>query len=416
MWFGCREGRPTERSRGDDRHAVRAGSPVSDRTVIFSSRQVPPMQSLVDLWGGIEAELLALPTWQAVGLVMTVSLVAAWLIQVGGDAVITRLTDRIEGEVDDVVLETLHPPLYVSVLLGGAYLAVRILDLAPNVVESLGASILSVLIVLWIWTLTRLGRRVTNVVASSDALDREILPIFQNVWSAVVIGSGVYLLLSLWGIDVTPLLASAGIIGIAVGFAARDTIANLFGSIALYVDGTYAVGDFVVLDSGERGRVEDISIRSTVIRTRDDILVTVPNSVLNKSTIINESEPATERRLSVPVGVGYDSDLEEVEDVLLELAEEQEVVLDHPQSRVRFQGFGDSAINVNLVCWIPAPVHRSRATHELIKDIHTAFRREDIGIPFPQREVSYPDTGEGDGNRRIGADPEGDGAAGDAAR
>lgn len=187
----------------------------------------------------------------------------------------------------------------------------------------------------------------------------------------------------------TPLLASAGIIGIVVGFAARDTIANFFGSIALYADGTYSVGDFIVLDSGERGRVEDISIRSTVIRTRDDILVTVPNSVLNESTIINESVPRTHRRVRIPVSVAYNSDLAEVEEVLLDVAADEPLVRERPTPRVRFREFGDSGIDVQLLCWIPAPVHRGRATHELVKDVHAAFREADIEIPFPRRELSF---------------------------
>jgi small-conductance mechanosensitive channel len=370
------------------------------------------MQSLETLSGSIEQELLALPTWQAFLLVVGASVAAAWVLQVGGDALIKRLTRRIDGDVDDVVFGTLHPPLYVSVVLGGVYVAVRLLDIAPDTAFSLKAGALSLLIVLWVWTLAKLGRRVSNAASSSDALDQEVLPIFQNVWSALVLGGGIYLLLRMWSIDVTPLLASAGIIGIVVGFAARDTIANFFGSIALYVDGTYAVGDFIVLDSGERGRVEDISIRSTVIRTRDDVLVTVPNSVLNESIIVNESAPRTKRRVRIPVGVAYGSDLETVEDVLMSVAEDQDTVLDHPKARVRFQGFGDSAIDVQLMCWIPAPVHRGRATHELVKDIHVAFQDAGIEIPFPQRDVALREVAEGAVAAGGRADPDTDGVTG----
>ncbi|MDG5776127.1 mechanosensitive ion channel family protein [Haloarculaceae archaeon H-GB2-1] len=187
---------------------------------------------------------------------------------------------------------------------------------------------------------------------------------------------------------VTPLLASAGVLGIVVGLAARDTIANFFGSIALYFDGTYKVGDYIVLESGERGRVEDISIRSTVIRTRDDIFVTVPNSVLNTATIVNESTPRWDRRVCIEVGVAYGTDMDLVEETLLAIAADEDLVESHPNPRVRFRRFGDSSLEVELLCWIDAPVLRGRATHHLNRAVYDRFREVGIEIPFPQREVS----------------------------
>jgi small-conductance mechanosensitive channel len=347
------------------------------------------MQTVWATWGAIEGWLLSLPAWQAFPVVILASLAAAWVIQVGGDAVIRRLTVRIDGDVDDVILRTLHPPLYVTVVIVGTYLAVRTLGLAPTIDLPLRSGALTVVAVIWAVTLTRLGRRVSKAATEGDAFDSEVVPIFQNVWTALVVGVGSFFVLSLWRVDVTPLLASAGIIGIIVGLAARDTIANFFGSIALYADGTYKVGDYIVLDSGERGRVEDISIRSTVIRTRDDMLVTVPNSVLNSARITNESTPRRERRVRIPLGVAYDSDLERVEAVLLDVAADEDLVIDRPKPRVRYREFGDSAVTLELLGWIGDPVLRGRVTHRLVKRVHTAFREEGIEIPFPQRELSF---------------------------
>jgi small-conductance mechanosensitive channel len=343
------------------------------------------MQTVWATWGAIEGWLLSLPAWQAFPVVILASLAAAWVIQVGGDAVIRRLTVRIDGDVDDVILRTLHPPLYVTVVIVGTYLAVRTLGLAPTIDLPLRSGALTVVAVIWAVTLTRLGRRVSKAATEGDAFDSEVVPIFQNVWTALVVGVGSFFVLSLWRVDVTPLLASAGIIGIIVGLAARDTIANFFGSIALYADGTYKVGDYIVLDSGERGRVEDISIRSTVIRTRDDMLVTVPNSVLNSARITNESTPRRERRVRIPLGVAYDSDLERVEAVLLDVAADEDLVIDRPKPRVRYREFGDSAVTLELLGWIGDPVLRGRVTHRLVKRV----REEGIEIPFPQRELSF---------------------------
>ena len=340
----------------------------------------------------VETTLAGLPPWLALVVILGGSLVLARIVQVGGDSVIKRLTTRIPGDVDDVAFDTVHPALYATVLLAGAYYALEPLSLGvvalpPGIDNNLRASILSVGVVVWTYTLIRLGRRVSDAIVSSDDSDGSVVPIFQNVWTAALIGISSFALLELWNKDVTPLLASAGVIGIIVGFAARDTIANLFGSIALFFDGTYKVGDWVVLEGGDRGRVEDISIRSTVIRTRDDVLVTVPNSILNSSKVVNESVPRRKRRIRIPIGVAYGTDYDLLEETLLGVTEDVSPVLDAPSPRVRMREFGDSALKFELLCWVPDPVLRGRATHDLNVAIYRALEEAGIVIPFPQREV-----------------------------
>jgi small-conductance mechanosensitive channel len=356
---------------------------------------------LGEWFAGFERTLAGLPDWQALLLIVVVSLGVARLTQVGGDVLIRRVTRRIDGEVDDVVLRGVHPAGYVTVVLVGAYLAREPIGLNGALDVGVTATILSTITLVWMVTLLRVGRKASRaLVESSEGIDGSVVPIFQNVWTLLVLGVGGFLLLTYWEINVTPLLASAGVLGIIVGLAARDTIANFFGSIALYFDGTYKVGDYIVLETGERGRVEDISIRSTVVRTRDDVLVTIPNSRLNSATIVNESVPERERRIRVPVGVAYGSDLDRVEETLLSVADEESLVLEQPTPRVRVRGFGDSAVDVELLCWIRDPVLRGRASHLLNKGVYAAFAEAGIGIPFPQREIHVvegdPDTA-GDG-------------------
>ncbi|WP_254823170.1 mechanosensitive ion channel family protein [Haloglomus halophilum] len=335
------------------------------------------------------AWLATLPRWQTLAVIILASVLVARAVQVGGDAFIRALTTRIEGEVDDVALQTVHPALYLSALLAGAYFARAPLALDAALDADVAAVVLSALILVWMATLVRLGRRVSKTItaAESTTAERSVVPVFQNVWSAGIIALSSFALLRVWNYDVTPLLASAGILGIILGFAARDTIANFFGSIALYFDGTYKVGDYIVTEDGDRGRVEDVSIRSTTIRTRDDVLVTLPNSVLNSARVINESGPKRERRIRIPVGVAYDSDLDHVEATLLAVAAGESLVQERPSPRVRFREFGDSAIDTELLIWVADPVLRGRATHLLLKAVHAGLRDADIAIPFPQREV-----------------------------
>ncbi len=126
----------------------------------------------------------------------------------------------------------------------------------------------------------------------------------------------IILILNVWNIDITPILASAGVAGVIIGFAARDTIENFFGGLALYADQTYYPGDFIELNENTRGWVREISIRSTVLHTLDGDSVTIPNSKLHKSIIRNKSSPKNAFRISIDIGVSYDSNLQKVQDTI----------------------------------------------------------------------------------------------------
>jgi small-conductance mechanosensitive channel len=349
------------------------------------------VQAVADPVGTLVEWFATLPDWQAALATMGGALCLAAVVHVGGDIVLKRLTARIPGEVDDVVLGNAHVGVWTSIGLVGVYLGTTHLDVSPGMLDVARATTLSAVTLIWAYTLVRTAPPVLEAVTASRYVDRQVVPIFQNIWTALAGGISLFLIFSFWEVNVTPLLASAGVLGIVVGLAARDAIANFFGSIALYADGTYTVGDYVVLESDERGRVEDISIRSTVIRTRDDVLVTIPNAQLNSAAIVNESVPQRHQRIRVPVGVAYGTDIEEVEDILLSLAEGSEAIRDRPTPRVFMREFGDSALNLELLCWIDDSRLRERARDDLMRAIYDAFCEADIEIPFPQRDVHVAD-------------------------
>lgn len=370
--------------------AVRCDRGTPDaRRESYNTRQ--PTYCMADSISPIEAWLLSLPTWQAATLLAAASLVGAWLVTVFTERVLRRAVRHTENELDDVVLAELRFPVAASVALAGGYLAGSWFD-AGTTGFYLEASALSIGVAVWGFALARLGDRVIELV-DEDSGVAGFAPIFENLWTFAVLVGGLFAVLSVWRIDVTPLLASAGIAGIAVGFAAKDTVANFFGSIALYVDGTYTVGDYVELDSGDAGTVVDISIRSTQLVTRDHVVVTVPNSVLNSARIVNRSGPRPHTRVKIPVGVAYGSDIDEVEEILLDAAENESLVVDNPHPRVRFRGFGDSALNYELLAYVSNPMADARATHQLNRVIYQGFRNASVEIPFPQRVVTMREDG-----------------------
>lgn len=330
--------------------------------------------------------LRSLPDWQSASLlVLSVFLVSRLVSRVAIET-IGRAVKHTETAYDNAIFEELRLPVDVSLALGGAFVATEYILATGTTSFVLRGAAATLLLVVWSRGLIRLGDRMLTVYDEQTPEATDFAPIFQNLWSFFVLIGVLYLLLTAWNINVTPLLASAGIAGIAVGFAARDTVANFFGSIALYVDDTYKVGDYVQLDD-MAGTVVDVSIRSTRILTRDNVIVTVPNSVLNAATITNWSDPHQKTRIKIPVGVAYGTDVDAVEELLLDVAADEDLAVKAPQPSVRFRRFGDSALELELLCWVKSPMLDARATHQLNKAIYERFTQEGIEIPFPQRDL-----------------------------
>lgn len=144
----------------------------------------------------------------------------------------------------------------------------------------------------------------------------------------------------------------------------------------------------MVLDTGERGEVTKVGMRSTRLLTRDDVEVTIPNSQMADAKIVNESGgPWVKFRIRLQVGVAYGSDVDQVVEVLERVAQERDAVCADPAPRVRMRGFGDSSLDFELLCWIDHPAQRGLLSHQLYMDIYKALAREGIEIPFPQRDL-----------------------------
>ena len=218
-------------------------------------------------------------------------------------------------------------------------------------------------------------------------IDDAVIDQIESIGKAVVIIAGLAILLSIWQVDLAPLLASAGVLGIVVAIAARDSLSNLFGGLSLLLDRPFKKGDYVVLESGERGKVIWIGIRSTRIQTRDDVQIAIPNSIMAGTKIINESAPNPRFRIHIKTGVAYGSNIDLVEETLLKIARDNPKISSFPEPRVRFREFGDYNLIVELLCWATQPQERGLVVHQLNKTIYTTFEEKNISMPFPQREI-----------------------------
>jgi len=299
---------------------------------------------------------------------------------------------RSATDLDDRLIRLLHKPIFLSVLMFGLYLALGQLALPTDVINFYTSLLQTLAIVIW----TAFAFRSCSIVLEiSSLLERRFMAIqprtvtlFDQILKIVIAGGAIYFLFLVWGVNVGAYLAGAGIVGIAVGFAAKDTLANFFAGIFILADAPYQAGDFIVLDTGERGMVSHIGLRSTRLLTRDDIEITIPNAVIGNAKIINESSGRWEKqRVRVKVGVAYGSDIDRVSEILLAVAQESPEIDDDPEPRVRFRSFGESGLDFELLGWINQPVLRGRVLHDLNSAVYKQFAAEGIEIPFPKRDV-----------------------------
>ena len=246
--------------------------------------------------------------------------VVEWIVS----RVIRRLTARTSTHIDDLVVRYVRSPMFWSVALLGVLVAARVSGFGQGVQDVLTSMVLTVLIFLWMLFIMRLSKLLLSSASqharTSSLIRSQTLPLFTNLAALAIFVFGIYFIFQVWHIDMTAWLASAGILGIAIGFAAKDTLANLFSGVFIMADSPYKIGDYVVLDDGNglRGKVTHIGIRSTRLLTRDDVEVTIPNSIMGNSKVINESGgPHLKFRIRVAVGVAYGSDIDQVKAVLL---------------------------------------------------------------------------------------------------
>ncbi len=254
--------------------------------------------------------------------------------------------------------------------------------------------ILTFIILVWIGGIIRLGIIFIHKTLKKEKESHDIIPIIENIWIFIAIICTIFLIFSVWHIDVTPFLASAGVIGLIIGFAARDTIENFFGGIALYADQTYYTGDFIELNNETRGWVREISIRSTVLYTLDGDNVTIPNSKLHNSIIRNKSTPKNAFRVPIDIGVSYKSDPDKVQKVIEEtideiVTKEDSIILKNPRPQVHLRNFGDSSIDYEILVWIELPTQKPKIQNIINKELYDALEKENITIPFPQRKVHF---------------------------
>ena len=319
--------------------------------------------------------------------------VASYIIAISFRSLLVNLVGRITGltrsSIDDAIMADLRQPIFYTVFLSGLSLASAVAHL-PFGGEALIKICLSIITASWMIAVTKIARLMLQAFSGEGRfrlVDSRTVPLFDLTSKLLIIMIGIYVLLMIWGINPIGWLASAGIAGLAIGFAAKDTLANLFSGFFIVADAPYKIGDYINLDSGERGKVCAIGLRSTRLLTRDDVEITIPNGVIANAKIINESGGPNNLRIRIVVGAAYGSDVDQVVALLLKAGKEHGSVCSDPEPRVRLRGFGASSLDFNLMCWITRPEDRGRIAHELYMTIYKLFNEHGVEIPYTKQDV-----------------------------
>ncbi len=305
-----------------------------------------------------------------------------------------RWADRTSGHLDNLLVESLETPFLVWSLILAIHVSVQVSAVPPRVATLSG----TVLLMLWMVSLTMVASRLAGGVVRDYGSRVEgaqpVTSLSQNLARMFVISIGLLLMLNQLGVSITPMLTALGVGGLAVALALQDTLSNLFAGFYITIGGQIRVGDYIKLNSGEEGFVTDISWRATSIRMLSNNMILVPNAKLAQANVTNYSLPEKRMSVLIAVGVAYESDIDQVERVLLEEAvagvKDIPGMATEPEPAVRFiPGFGDSSLDFTLICQVSQFVDQYLVQHEMRKRIFKRFQKEGIQIPFPVRTIVF---------------------------
>jgi small-conductance mechanosensitive channel len=229
-----------------------------------------------------------------------------------------------------------------------------------------------------------LARRTSRAISRISHLDTQQKIVFQKFSSYLLIAIVIAAALNQMGFDLKVLLGAAGVLTVAVGFAAQTSASNVISGLFLMIDRPFVIGDVIEV-SGNRGEILSIDLLSTKIRTFDNVLVRVPNETMVKSDIRNLTFFPI-RRMDFKFGVAYKENIKQVHQLLLDIASRNPLCLEDPAPLFIFDGFGDSSLNIQFSVWTLRQ-NMTTMQNSLLQEIKTAFDRAGIEIPYPHRTI-----------------------------
>jgi MscS family membrane protein len=321
---------------------------------------------------------------------LVLSLIVAYIAKLIMKRVLKPLARKTKTKVDDLIVKSLSSVIFYAVLAFGfrwGFTHFQFDSAAlTNLVDSLLVVVIAVFLIRIINNFAKHWKTEWADKTESTADDR-LIPLLEKILEAAIIILAVFFILDIWSVNITPLLGTAGLAGIALSFAVKDSLANIFGGIQLVIDKTFKVGDKIQLESGEMGEILDVGLRSTKLRTYDNEVIYIPNGQLANARVKNFTVPDLSVRVNVNFGVEYGSDTEKVRGVVLDAVKSTAGVLEKPEPVVQFLNMSDFSLDFVARAWVASYAEAFGMKVELTGVIYNTLRKAGIGIPFPTRTV-----------------------------
>jgi len=227
---------------------------------------------------------------------------------------------------------------------------------------------------------------------TNTKIDDVIINLSKKFSGIIIYTAGGIMALDKLGLNVMPFVAGAGVVGIALGFAAKDTLSNVISGVLLIIDRPLKVGDRIEVraapkNSATWGDVIDIGLRATKIRTTDNIVIIIPNNEFMNRDIVNYTSITDEIRVRIPIGISYESNLQKAKEIIIGISLQLDWVMRDPAPKVVVRNFGESSVDLQARVWISDPRKRMDTISYITDNVKEAFDREGIEIPYPKREI-----------------------------
>ncbi|NQV38187.1 MAG: mechanosensitive ion channel family protein [Candidatus Marinimicrobia bacterium] len=311
---------------------------------------------------------------------------------------LVKLASKTEWRGDDIVFQSLKSHIVLWFSLAAFYVASDGIQLGDPYTEYLAKLVQIVLILSVTLVLSKILVGMLQIWSDSQEGGFPSTELFTNLIRIVIIIIGVLIALESLNLSIAPFLTALGVGGLAISLALKDTLSDFFSGLHILLSKKVAPGDFVELDTGEMGYVENITWRNTSMKERSNNIISIPNSRLSTAIVRNFNSIDSEFRVNVDVGISYDSDLEHVRKVTLEVA--NQVVEDNPGAvktwvpQMRYFMFGDSSINFRVLFRVKKYGEQHELIDTFIRRLHKRFNAEGIEIPFPIRTIIHKKDGE----------------------
>ena len=326
--------------------------------------------------------------------IVIIAIVLAKVVKFFVINVAPRLVSQTETTLDDEIIKAVNGPLQVFIVAIGVYLAVAALNHLPGIVSgNMGTALTVVLIYIAGYLVANLASGLINWYKNDVAphtesdLDDALMPFLGKAVGVTVFILATLMAISAMGIEITPLLATVGVGGIAVALAAQEMLSNVFGAISILSDRPYKVGDRISMTDGLLGDVVEIGLRSTRVKTLDGRITVIPNADISKSMVVNYSQPDSKLRYDIKVGISYGADVEKASRILLEIAGSTSGVLKDPAPKVYVTDLGNFSVNLLMQVWLENYRMTWDVPDRIYRETLKRFATEKIDIPYPTTSV-----------------------------